>query len=928
VRSSFFFLSILFGAFTLQLPAQPHSPDLPVSNRPFDFYERGPYRPELPRPSNFFGYETGDFLTTFALYESLLREYQERSDRLRVFTIGQTPEHRPLYLLAVSSPGNLAHLDVIKEQLGKLADPRKLKAGPELDQLIEKMPIVVWLSYSIHGSESAAFEAAIQVLYQLLASNDLGLSEALDHTLVLINPCQNPDGHERFATWYNAHGIGRPEHFAYEHQEPWSISGRLNHNFFDLNRDLVSLSQPESQAATKAFLRWHPQILADHHGQTKEYFFPPPALPINPNLPEKTTIKWLDIFGKANAQAFDRYAWPYFVRERFDLFYPGYWDSWSSLHGATGMTYETDGGGPLGYQWYRDDGTVLTLRGAIAKHFTADLATVQVAAAKREVRLRDYRDFFETTLSDLRRKYLLVPGKDPQAVADLVALLLKQGIEVSRANAEIKLLQARDYFGGYAREKTIPAGSFLVDTAQPYGRMANALLEIETPQDLEFLKRQDELRKQNEAKGTEEAKRDYEFYDVTAWSLPLAMGVEAYFTDEPILTDLTSVASAAYPSITLRTEKGDKEVSFAADPLESGVAYAFESASVAAMRMALSLLQQGYRIDTSNEEFRAAARNFPRGTFILRDERNPANLRQILTDLSEKYGVAVQSIHSAFPDNGQRGIGSEAEYALKTPKVAILADEPVAQTSYGLMRFLLEHECGLNPVPVSLQNLTTDVLDQINVLILPDGQASHYQKAFADPQLDDLRDWVSRGGVLVCIGGASEFATDPATKLTSSRVIGSEDKPDASPDKAPPEARQKPARQSSTKKESANRKPIEVPGAIVRATINRTHFLTIGYDFDALPLFVQGDAFFKPSETGANVLTFEGEKLKLSGFFWEGNTEELLRGTSALIDEPIQAGNVVLFNSEPGFRMIWTSTIRLLLNAIVYGPSQAPESDD
>ena len=210
------------------------------------------------------------------------------------------------------------------------------------------------------------------------------LVEALDHTLVLINPCQNPDGHERFATWYNAHGSGRPEHYAYEHQEPWSISGRLNHQFFDLNRDLVSLSQPESQAATKAFLQWHPQILADHHGQTKEYFFPPPALPINPNLPEKATIKWLDIFGKANAEAFDKYAWPYFVRERFDLFYPGYWDSWSSLHGATGMTYETDGGGALGLSMVPGRWDLLTLRSAIAKHFTADLATVQVAAANRE----------------------------------------------------------------------------------------------------------------------------------------------------------------------------------------------------------------------------------------------------------------------------------------------------------------------------------------------------------------------------------------------------------------------------------------------------------------------------------------------------------------------------------------------------------------
>jgi hypothetical protein len=297
-------------------------------------------------------------------------------------------------------------------------------------------------------------------------------------------------------------------------------------------------------------------------------------------------------------------------------------------------------------------------------------------------------------------------------------------------------------------------------------------------------------------------------------------------------------------------------------------------------------------------------------------------------DLSEKYGVSVRSIHSAFPDDGQRGIGSEGVYSLKIPKVAILADEPVTQTSYGLVRFVLEHQCGINAVPVSLENLTVDVLDQLNVLVLPDGQAARYKKTFADPQLDDLRDWVSRGGVLICIGGASEFAADPDTKLTSSRLIGSEDKPDSPPEKPPSEGPQKPAGPLSTKRQSADRKPIEVPGAIVRAKINRTHFLTIGYDLDALPLFVQGDAFFKPSETGANVLTFEGEKLKLSGFLWEGNSEELLRGTSALIDEPIDVGNVILFNSEPGFRMIWTSTIRLLLNAIVYGPSQPREYYD
>ncbi len=926
MKHSLLLSSLPFFVFTWSLKAQIQVPDLPTNSRPFDFFAKGPYRNDLPRPGDFLGYETGEFLTTFALYESLLREYQRHTDRLRVFTIGKTPEHRSQYILAISSPNNLARLNEIKEQLGILSDPRKLKAGPELDQLIQKLPIVVWLSYSIHGSESAAFEAGIQILYQLLASDDLALREALDHTLVLINPCQNPDGHERFATWYNAHGAGRPEQYAYEHQEPWSITGRLNHNFFDLNRDLISLSQPESEAASRAFLEWHPQVLADHHGQTKEYFFPPPAVPINPNLPEKITTRWLESFGKANASAFDRYAWPFFVREMFDLFYPGYWDSWSSLHGATGMTYETDGGGPLGYRWLREDGTLLTLGNGIAKHVTADLATVIAAAANRENRLRDYRVFFETTLKELKRKFYLIPGKDSRDAAELITLLIKQGIEVSRTNADIKLLKASDYFGGLPGEKMIPAGSFVIDTAQPYGRMATALLETETPEDSEFLKRQEALRKANEAKGSEEAKQDYEFYDVTAWSLPLAMGIEAYSTDEPLRADVTAVSAAAL-NLTSDHSRNPSAEGPLVNRVEPGVAYAFAASSDRAMRMAIQLLRQGYRLETSNQAFRAGDKDMPRGSFILWGERNPSDLHDILTHLSAKFGVIVQSVRSSFPDNNRRGLAPETDFTLKVPKIAILADEPGEQTSYGLMLFFLEQRCGLNVVPVSLEKLTQDVLAQINVLILPDGEAAHYKKAFEESQLDDLHDWVSHGGVLICIGGASEFAADPDTKLTPSRIVGGEEKSDAATEK-PPKNRAKPDRSPSQKKESANHKPIELPGSIVRAKVNRDHFLTIGYESDTLPLFVQGDVFFKPSETGANALTFEGDKLRISGFFWEGNTDQLLRGASALIDEPIDAGHVILFNFQPGFRMIWTSTIRFLLNAIVYGPSQPYKSDD
>ena len=918
-----------FCAFLCTVSAHANSIGLPANSRPFNFYERGPYRSELVRPSDFFDYKPGEFLTTFALYESLLREYERHSDRLRVFPLGRTPEHRTLYLLALSSPANLVRLDQIKGQLAKLADPRNQNAS-DLEDVIQTMPIVLWLSYSIHGDESAAFEAGIQVLYQLLASEDQTIQDALDHTIVLINPCQNPDGHERFTTWYNTHGDSRPEHYAYEHDEPWTISGRFNHNFFDLNRDLISLSQPESQLATKAFLEWHPQVLADHHGETKEYFFPPPALPINPNLPPKNTTKWVQIFGKANAAAFDRYGWPYFVREMFDLFYPGYWDTWSTLHGATGMTYETDGGGPLGYRWYRDDGTLSTLRDAISKHFTASLSTVITAAQNREARLRDYRDFFESSVKGSQRKCYFIPDPNAPAAIELVGLLQRQGIEVSRANREIPVVKGTDRYGRDFKNKTFPAGTCVVNSAQPFGRMASTLLDFETPEDPEFLTRQEKHRRANESKGTEESKEDYEFYDVTSWSLPLAMGVETYTTDQLIPAEMIDPidchqAGWEVPGVAEKERAAKTELS-------DGVAYVFDGTSPQSMRLAIDLLQRKYRIETSNDVFRAAGQDFPRGSFVLREERNPAGVSQLLQRCADQYGVAVKSVSSSLSDDNDPGIGSERMFSLKNPKVAILAGEPTNQTSYGLLRFLLGQKYGLDLVPVPLSNLTKDSFRQFNVLILPNGEASDYKKHFEEEHLDDLRDWTSQGGILICIGGASEFAADPETKLTSSRILGADEKPGneektgGSSDKSPEERANK-EKEARKRKDLRGRKPLEVPGAIVRAHVNRDHFLTIGYESDDLPLLVRGNAFFERSETGANVLTFEGDKLKISGFFWEGNTEESLRGTAALIDEPMDKGHVVLFNSEPGFRMIWTSSIRLLLNAIVYGPSQSNQNE-
>jgi len=932
-------LSVSFSCLFAQTRVTPR----PAEPREFDFYGRGPWRASIPRPATVLGYEPGTFHTTYGNYEKVLRAMAEKSDRLRTFELGKTPEYRTLYLHAISSPANLSRLEEIKSNVRRLADPRIRLSDAERDGLIAKTPLIIWFSYAIHGDESAGFEAGMHVLYQLLASDDAAIAKALERVVVLINPCQNPDGHERFVAWYNTHGIGRPEPFAWEKENHWNVSGRYNHFYFDLNRDMVALSQIESRTAAAAFREWRPQVVADHHGETPSYFFPPAALPINHNLPRVDYERWLDTFGRGNARAFDRYGWMYFVRDTFDVFYPGYWDSWPSLHGATGMTYETEGGGRRGFRERRDDETEVTLRESIAMHVTASLATLETAAEHRERRLGDFRQFFVDALRDgasgTVRRYLFPPATDPARMARFLEVLDRNGIEIERTTGPIAVSQSFDYLGGAPIKRDFPVGTLVVDLAQPQSRVAKALLELDSPQDAEFLERQEEKRQRNEKRGKKAPKDEYEFYDFTAWSLPVAFGVDAYWTAD----------SAAWP-----TEKltGTWKPESPGAPAEANTAYVFTPETEGGYRLALALLNDGYRVAAATRPLRAAGRTFPRGTFVVRVDRNPRSLHAQVAGLAKSIGVKVTSLDTAYTDEGITGVGSGTVVSLQRPQVALLVGSPTQPTSYGTLRAVLEKIYGLDFVPVSVSALRTMRLNDFSSVILPDGSASKYAESLGDEGIAKLKAWVEQGGTLIAVGGAAEFAAGEGVELTTAKIVGreedeegSEEKANGTPNSAPvlatvgeeshpaPAADAAPVRAGATGVPSAPEasavkqpaKPLPIPGAILRAQVDRFHFLSFGIERNSLPLLVEGDTFFTTSKTGTNVLTFDtpdpATPLRLAGFVWKDNTEVLLRGTAALIEEPMGDGHVVLFANEPGQRLIWHATTQLLINAVLYGPS-------
>ncbi|MCA1590602.1 MAG: hypothetical protein LC734_09510, partial [Acidobacteria bacterium] len=699
----------------------------------FDFYTRGDYRADVPRPQTILRFDVGDHHTTYAQMERVVSEIARTApDRVRVFEIGTTNEHRMQYVVAVSAPENINRLDQIKSQIADLSDPRKTSVQ-RAREIAKNTPAIAWMAYTIHGNESASFEAMMQVLYQLAASNEPATLDILKNTVTLIITGENPDGHERFATWYNSVATGNPDRNALEHREPWSIRGRYNHYRFDLNRDTLAMTQKETRNLQKAYMEWNPQLAVDHHGQPSQYFFPPVALPINPNLPQPMYNRWLELYGRANARAFDSNRWDYYVRDIFDAFYPGYWDMYPSLNGAIGMTYETDGGGPKGLRWTREDGSIVTFRSAIAKHFVASLTTLEQTAKNRVERLQDYYEFRSKAMRDAAgskmKRVVILPDADRVKAAELIEILRRSNIEVSMASSSFSSNTAHSYLqkNGSAARRTFPVGSYVIDLNQPQRILIKSILEQDTPQDDAFVKDNMARFRRNQMRGKGQAKEDYGFYDITAWSLPLAFGVDAYWTEDAANFSATPVTDESLAAARRGTYPGRAQI-----------AYILPYDTDAGGAMAIRLAQNGFRVAVATRTMNAAGRNWPAGTFVVRVSRNPETVHDTISKLATELGVNVVASNSGFAEEGDTGIGGEAVVSLQAPKVAMLADEGVDQTSYGSIWWSLD-KYGVQFTPMTAAAMRSGGLKNYNVLVFPGASPSRLMSLFGTAGVAQLK---------------------------------------------------------------------------------------------------------------------------------------------------------------------------------------------
>ncbi len=823
---------------------------------------------EIPSPGDFFGIEPGERFTDIGSVQSYAEALAAASDEVELRRYGVTPEGRPLLLLVLSRAETLEQVDRSLESLARLSDP--VLSSSDASEIVHREKAVVWLTYGVHGDESSSTEAALWTAWDLASGTGAG-SGILDSLIVVIDPAANPDGRDRYVQWYRSVQGLEPnsEPASAEHHQPWP-GGRFNHYLFDLNRDWTWASQPETRARLVEFDRWRPVVHVDFHEMEPggTYFFFPAASPVNPIYPDNT-LHWAEYFGRENAQEFDRRRWLYYTQERFDLFYPGYGDTWPSLAGAIGMTYEQAGGGGAGLSVLRADGTTLTLADRLEHHRVAGLTTLRAAAARKSDLLLDYAEFHRS-LRDGYPDVLLVPGEQPAALRALSATLQLQGIEIERAT---RAFEARTSpHAGFEARSDFPEGTIVVRSAQARGRLAMTLLQPETL---------------HPESGTNRN------YDITAWSLPYAYGVEAHTMSGAVKSSLFQRVSE--PATGVEQELQPVEAS----PFGWLVPPTLES--VGPLYRWLSAEGRAVALET---EFVLEGRSWPPGTRFVPADSGSAE-RLIESGLAS-FAVPVGT---ALTEQG-RDLGTPWSISMRPQQVGVFRGRGIWPTSFGAAWYFLERLAEIPFDALDLSDVPGLDLSKWDVLVVPDGSPGRYLDEGA---IQALENWIEAGGTLVASAGSARWASREFTKIEARS---------AETDSLSPEESRRRALLTRNEKRS-ERWDRAVTGVILPVRADPSHPLGWGAGLGnrAGRKFVLhiADLSFEPAEEFETVISFEDELRAVSGVMSDAKLEEL-SSSSWLASARVGDGRVILFADDPLFRLMWPSQFILFSNALLLGP--------
>ncbi|WP_241498995.1 M14 family metallopeptidase [Rufibacter ruber] len=815
----------------------------------------------LQTPAQFLGYQLGDQFT----YHSRLVEYvkylaAQNPQKMQLQTYGHTYENRPLLLATLSSPANLQRLDEIKSNNLKNTG---LLGGQTTGG---KQPAIVWLSYNIHGNEAVSSEAVLQVLYDLLDPSNAQAQKWLENTVVLVDPCVNPDGRERYTQWYNRVRNQQPNAspWAWEHQEPWP-GGRPNHYYFDLNRDWAWQTQVESKQRAVVYNQWMPQLHADFHEQAVDnpYYFAPSAKPYHDAItPWQREAQ--NFIGEYNRKYFDRNNWLYFTRENFDLFYPSYGDTWPTYQGAIAMTYEQGGSGRAGVVIQKSDGDSLTLAQRIAHHHAASLATVEAMSDKADQVVKEFKKFYADAQSrpfGTYRSYVFAMKGQEGRLRELTEYLDRQQIRYGYAGSAGT---AKGFLYQTGKNETVKyaAGDLVISAYQPKSTLLNVLFEPNARLE------------------------DSVTYDITAWSLPYAYGLKG---------------AALTSKVAMKEPKPAAGVANAAVP--EAYAYLVKWTGVQDIKFLATLLKAKVRVRYSEVPFEQNKETFAAGSLVITRAGNESlgtRFDQLVTRAADSLGIQLATATTGFVTSGS-DFGSRNIRHIKAPRVALLTGEGVSAYGFGEVWHYFEQQIGYPVTVLGADYFASVPLSEFDVLILPTGS---YSRILDEKTLGKVKDWVRAGGRLIAMESAVSFLADKPDFAVKKKAA----EPASSGKKEATEEDLK--RYADRERESISE---EVQGSVFRVTLDNTHPLAFGYG-NSYAALIRTASLPQYLKDGWNVGVVKQEG-PATGFVGSKVGAKLENGL-VLGVQGLGRGQVVYLVDNPLFRAFWQGGKLLFGNAV------------
>ncbi len=794
---------------------------------------------DLKSPSEFLGYELG---TRFTRHHEVVDYYQYVAttvpNQVQLHEYGKTSERRPLMVAYLSSEGNMADLENIRTEHLK----NTIGQG-------EPSKAIVWLSYNVHGNESVSTEASMQTLYDLLTVK----KEYLKNTIVIMDPCINPDGRDRYVNWYNQYknSPNNVDQNSKEHHEPWQ-SGRANHYMFDLNRDWAWLTQVESQQRLKFFNKWLPHVHVDFHeqGVDNPYYFAPAAEPFHEVI-TNFQRDFQETMGKNHAKYFDANGWFYFTKEVFDLLYPSYGDTYPTYNGGIGMTYEQGGSGRAGLGIVTRIGDTLTLKDRIAHHHTTGLSTVEVAAKNAKKLNSEFKKFYRN--KNFKYKTYVLNGDVDKL--DALTKLLDQH-EITYGSGNNSTLKGFNYKTGKTGSVKTSEKSLIVSTDQKKGTLVKVFFEPKAKLS------------------------DSVTYDITAWSLPYAYGLEA-------LASSTAMQANDFVKKIRSKNTLDKN------------AYAFltDWSSMKDARFLADLLGQKVRVRYAMKPFAIDGQNYKRGSLIITRADNVANkdFLKILDETAEKHNKNLTATTTGFVESG-KDFGSNYVQMVPDLKIAVLTGKPTSTLRFGEIWHFFEQQLHY-PVAVLDSEYVNQVdLSDYDVLILPGGRG--YKSFLNESKLRDLKEWVENGGKLIAMGGSIK-------NLTGENGFGLKPKENKKDSTITVQAYDETERDQIKK---------VITGAIFKTKVDATHPLAYGYEDSYFTLKLGAEAY-DYLDNGSVVYLEEDNTNPISGF---AGSEAQKRIANSLVFgvEKHGSGAIVYMIDNPLFRGFWENGKLFFANAL------------